>query len=197
MVHTDGIVPGLSADCHACAYHWLSEGRLAGAVTAFDVNYREHLWTPQTARACWDMLLPLVDVVVTSRGVSETVFGWTDDDETLARRYHETFGCRWVAVTTREHEGVLRGAWNSLLLADGTIYTGRRYAFDIVDRYGTGDVFFAGLMQGFLQGDAAFAVAFANAACALAHTTEGDVAAFSAADVLPLLNETFDLRVKR
>ena len=35
------------------------------------------------------------------------------------------------------------------------------------------------------------------AACALAHTVEGDIAQFSAAEVLPLLNETIDLRVKR
>ncbi len=102
-----------------------------------------------------------------------------------------------VAVTNREIQGVLRGAWSSLACYNGQIVRGRRYEFDAIDRYGTGDVFFAGLLYGYLSGDLQFALDFGNAACALAHTIEGDVAHLRAEEVLPLLNETIDLRVKR
>jgi 2-dehydro-3-deoxygluconokinase len=197
IAHTDGIVPGLSDGCHAATLAYLQAARAAGRVTSFDVNYREHLWTAETARECWETLLPLVDIVVTSQGVSETVFGMTGSDADVARGYHERFGCKLVAVTRREIPDVLHGAWESLAWYDGQILRGRRYAFDSIDRYGTGDVFFAGLLYGYLSGDVQFALDFANAACALAHSIEGDVAHLRAEEVLPLLNETLDLRVKR
>ncbi|MEZ4667436.1 MAG: PfkB family carbohydrate kinase [Anaerolineae bacterium] len=80
---------------------------------------------------------------------------------------------------------------------NGKVIQGRRYTFDVVDRFGTGDAFFAGLLYGYLEGDVQFALDFGNAACALAHTVEGDVAQFNADEIRPLLHDTIDLRVKR
>ncbi len=197
IAHTDGIFPGLNPGCREAATAYLSAAKKAGALVSFDMNYREHLWTPAAALECWRTLLPMVDILVTNRSVSELVFGYSGGDETLLRHYHEDFGCRLVVLTSREIDGILRGAWSSLGLADGQIVHGRRYEFDAIDRYGTGDAFFAGLLYGTLEGDPKFALNFGNAACALAHTIEGDVAHFSAEEVLPLLNETIDLRVKR
>lgn len=197
IAHTDGIFPGLSAGCRAATLAYLKTARELGCATSFDVNYREHLWTEATARQCWEQLLPLVDVVVTNRGVSEAVFQFDGTDEQIARRYHAVFGCQLVCLTTREMLGVLRGAWSSIGLYEGQIIQGRRYEFDAIDRFGTGDAYFAGVLYGWLAGDAQFALNFGDAACALAHTVEGDVAQFTAAEVLPLLNETIDLRVRR
>jgi 2-dehydro-3-deoxygluconokinase len=197
IAYTDGILPGLSASCRAATLLYLQHANALGCVTAFDVNYREHLWTEETARTCWEELLPLVDIVVTNRSVSEAVFDFKGSDEEILRRYQENFGCKLVCLTHREMLGVLRGAWNCKALFESQIIEGRRYEFDVIDRFGTGDAFFAGLLYGYLEGDITFALNFGNAACALAHTIEGDVARLSAADVLPLLNETIDLRVKR
>lgn len=210
IAHTDGIVPGISEGCREATLAYLSAARAAGCTTSFDVNFREHLWTPEAARACWETLLPLADVVVTSQGVSEAVFGVRGAAEDVARWYHDTFGCRVVAVTHREIPEVLRGAWSSIAYADGQIVNGRRYEFDNIDRYGTGDVFCAGLLYGMQESNASegdapdvgvldwtFALNFANAACALAHTMEGDVAHLRVEEVMPLLNDSIDLRVKR
>ncbi|MCA9905213.1 MAG: hypothetical protein KC547_15260, partial [Anaerolineae bacterium] len=156
-----------------------------------------HLWTESAARACWEQLLPLVDVIVTNRGVSEAVFGFNGSDEDIMRAYHDAFGCAWVCLTQRELFGLERGAWSSKLLAGGQVFAGRRYEFESLDRYGTGDAYFAGVLYGYARGDAQYAVDFGDAACALAHTTEGDVIPFAAHDVERLLGETIDLRVKR
>jgi 2-dehydro-3-deoxygluconokinase len=56
-----------------------------------------------------------------------------------------------------------------------------------VDRFGTGDAFFAGFLHGYLEGDIAFALEFGNALCALAHTVPGDVAQVSADEVMSLI----------
>jgi 2-dehydro-3-deoxygluconokinase len=197
IAHTDGIFPGLSTGCREATTAYLLTAKEAGAATSFDMNYREHLWTPQTARECWDTLLPSIDILVTNRSVSEIVFGFSGTDEDLLRQYHAGYGCKLVCLTSREIDGIMRGAWSSVALHEGAVVQGRRYEFDAIDRYGTGDAFFAGLLYGYLEGDVQFALNFGNAACALAHTIEGDIAQFSAAEVLPLLAETIDLRVRR
>jgi 2-dehydro-3-deoxygluconokinase len=197
IAHTDGIFPALASGCREATLVYLQSAKSAGCITSFDVNYREHLWTESAARECWQTLLPLVDIIVTSRSVSETVFGFTGSDAEILRQYRDQFGCKLVCFTTREMLGVLKGAWSSIALFEDQIIQGRRYEFDSVDRFGTGDAFFAGVLYGYLEGDVQFALNFGNAACALAHTIEGDVAHFTAEEVLPLLNETIDLRVKR
>jgi 2-dehydro-3-deoxygluconokinase len=80
---------------------------------------------------------------------------------------------------------------------EGTVLQGRRYEFDVVDRFGTGDAWFAGFLYGYLERDVQFALDFGDALCALAHTIEGDVARISAAEVVPLLTSEPDLRVRR
>ena len=195
--HTDGIFPGLSQNTLEATRIYLQTARSLGLKTSFDVNYRDHLWTPERARHVWEDLLPLINVVVTNRGVSEMVFGITGSDAQIAQQYVEHFGCELVAVTTREMYGLERGAWSSVAIYKGEIIHGKRFEFNIIDRYGTGDVFCAGLIYGYLRENPTFALNFANAACALSHTIEGDVAHMRADEVLPLLNDTLDLRVKR
>ncbi|MCC6613169.1 MAG: sugar kinase [Anaerolineae bacterium] len=197
LAHTDGIVPGLGEAVRQTATVFLQKARELGVKTSFDMNYREHLWTADAARACWEQLLPLIDVVVTNRGVSEAVFGFVGSDEDIMHAYHDAFGCEWVCLTHRDLFGLERGAWSSKLLAGGTVYQGRRYEFENLDRYGTGDAYCAGVLYAYARGDAQYAVDFGNAACTLAHTTEGDVIPFTAQEVELLLSETIDLRVKR
>ncbi len=175
----------------------MSAAKQQGCTTCFDVNYREHLWTPERAREVWQRLLKNVDIVGTSRSVSELVFGYIGTDEAILARYHEEFGCKVVCMTTREIMGVLRGAWSSIALSDGKIYHGKRFEFDAIDRFGTGDAFFAGLLYGYDQRGVEYGLNFGNAMCALAHTIEGDVAHVTPHEVEAILGDSVDLRVRR
>ena len=197
LAYTDGIFPGLGVGCFEATLAFLTAAREQGALTCFDVNYREHLWSIERARDAWREILPLVDILATNRSVSELVFGFTGSDGELLTHYHDAFGCGTVCLTTREMSGVLRGAWSSRARHEGTVLQGRRYEFDVVDRFGTGDAWFAGFLYGYLERDVQFALDFGDALCALAHTIEGDVARISAAEVMPLLTAEPDLRVRR
>ena len=199
LAYTDGIFPGLGAGCFAATMAFLTAAREQGVVTCFDVNYREHLWTVERARAAWHEILPLVDILATNRSVSELVFAYEGSDEELLAAYHDAYGCGTVCLTHREMFGVLRGAWSSMALHEGAVTRGRRYEFDVVDRFGTGDAWFAGFLYGMLEleGEVQFALDFGDALCALAHTIEGDVARVSAEEVVPLLAAEHDLRVRR
>ncbi len=138
-----------------------------------------------------------VDVLVTNRSVSEEVFEYAGSDEEIMRRYSDDFGCRVVCLTTRETSSVLRGAWSSKALFQGEVLQGRRFEFDVVDRFGTGDAFMAGLLYGYPDHDVSYALDFGNALCALAHTIEGDVAYVSPQEVQALLSDDYSLQVRR
>jgi 2-dehydro-3-deoxygluconokinase len=197
LAYTDGIFPGLGEGCLAASGAFLEAAREEGCVTCFDVNYREHLWTPDAARAAWHGLLGYVDVLATNRSVAETVFGYRGSDEEIAARFHDEYGCEVVCLTSREMPSVLHGAWSSLALRGGEVIHGRRYEYDVVDRYGTGDAWFAGFLYGYLSRDLRYALDFGNALCALAHTMEGDVVHASESEVGALLAPEYDLRVRR
>jgi 2-dehydro-3-deoxygluconokinase len=197
LAYTDGIFPGLGTGCFEATLAFLQTAREVGCFTCFDVNYREHLWTGERARAAWGEILPLVDVLATNRSVAEAVFAYEGADDDLLAQFQAEFGCRTVCLTSRTIDGVLRGGWSSKALHDGRVIQGRRYDFDVIDRFGTGDAWFAGFLYGYLDTDVSFALDFGDALCALAHTMEGDVARVSAAEVLPLLAAEPDLRVRR
>lgn len=198
FAYTDGIFPGISTSCAEAALVYLQTAKGLGVTTCFDTNYRTHLWAPQAAGQTWSKLLGLVDILVTNRTVAEEVFDYRGTDEELLRRFTETFGSRIVCLTQRAMDGLGRGAWQSQALSEGVISTSRRVDFEIVDRYGTGDAWCAGLLYALLGGhDLAYALDFAGSLCALAHTTEGDVAYFSSTDVTAVMNGDVDLRPKR
>ncbi len=198
LAYTDGIFPGLNPGCRAATLAFVRAARQAGCAVCFDVNYRESLWPPDEALTAYRALLPHVDVLVTGRDVAEGVFGYSGSDEDLLRAYHADFGCEVVCLTQREMNGVLRGGWRSLALHAGQVVHGMPFEFDVVDRFGTGDAFFAGFLHTYLDsGDAQRALNFGNALCALAHTVEGDVATFSQQEVSALLDEDYDLATKR
>jgi 2-dehydro-3-deoxygluconokinase len=194
---TDGIFPGLSASCARAAEAFLAAARACGCVTCFDVNYRSHLWTPEAARATLRRLLPHVDILATSSDISGQVFGFSGPDEAVMEQYAREFGCRVVCLTNREMMGLQRGAWNSKALAEGRVTEGLRQEFEIVDRYGTGDAWFAGFLHGSMSGTVEYALSFGNALCALAHTQSGDVAHVTAEQVEAVMGAEHDLRVKR
>jgi 2-dehydro-3-deoxygluconokinase len=198
LAYTDGIFPGLSASCRETAREFIRSAREQGCRVCFDVNYREHLWTPAAARTAWEALLPDIDIVATNRSVSEEVFGYKGSDEDLMHRYQDEFGCTVVCLTHREIAGVLRGAWSSQAIEAGQLVQGSRFDFDVIDRFGTGDAWFAGVLFGILEGETLErSLNFGNALCALAHTIEGDIAHVSPEEVWALVDRGYDFRLRR
>src|SRR5690554_4628906 len=58
VAHTDGIFPGLSTSCEEATERFLATAVAVGCRTTFDLNYREHIWSPERALECWSRLLP-------------------------------------------------------------------------------------------------------------------------------------------
>ena len=66
------------------------------------------------------------------------------------------------------------GKWRATVLSDGNFLESNIYEFEVVDRYGTGDAWTAGLLFGLERGTLN-AINTGGALSALAHTIKGDV----------------------
>ena len=200
FAYTDGIFPGLSASCMDAAIAYLSTAKQVGCTVCFDVNYREHLWRPESAREAWLRLLPYVDILVTNRAVSQLVLGYDGSDEDILRSYIDNFGCRVACLTKRQVSETSQGAWESFALtAEGVSATGNCYTYDVVDRYGTGDAWFAGFIYAYAchERGLEYALSFGNAMCALAHTVDTDIAHLTVDQIESLINHPEQRDVRR
>ena len=198
LAYLDGIFPALNSGCQQAALAYVRAAKEAGCTLCFDVNYRESLWNPGEALAFYRQILPETDILVTNRSVSEKVFGYQGNDAQLLSAYRDKFGCAIICLTYREMDSLQRGNWWSLGLQGDRVYSGRRFEFEAVDQFGSGDAFFAGVLFGLLEkGDLQYALDFGDALCALAHTLEGDVATVTPQEVEDLLEEGYSLVTRR
>lgn len=197
LAYTDGIFPGLSEKCHQACLAFIKTARQEGCKIAFDVNYREHLWTPEQARKAMSEIIKNVDVLITTQWDSEIVFGYTGNYSEIIKQFYEEFNCDIIAITLREVYDVMRGAWNTMILHQGHVFQGRSYDIDVIDRFGGGDSWASGFLYSYLAGmDPEYAMNFGNAFCALHHTIPGDVCHVTVKEVEQILTSK-DYRVKR
>jgi 2-dehydro-3-deoxygluconokinase len=188
LAYLDGIFPALNAGTRDAAFAFVAAARRAGARVCFDVNYRHSLWEGGDAPAFYRAVLPQVDVLVTGQNFSAQVLGFAGSDAEVMARYAAEFGCAVVCLTARGQPAPGLGSWRAWAGAGGALHAGREFTFPDLDRFGTGDAFFAGFLHAWLDaGDVRAALDFGSALCALAHTIDGDPATFSSEEVVAAL----------
>jgi 2-dehydro-3-deoxygluconokinase len=200
LAYTDGIFPGLSQTCRDSAFEFINAAKKNGCLIGFDVNYREHLWSPEEAKKVQSEIIKNVDILITTQWDSEIVFGYKGSYEDIIKRFHDDFGCKIVAITLREVYDVLRGGWNTMVYYDGKVLRGRKIDCDQIDRFGAGDSWGSGFLYAYLTTkDTEYSMNFGNALCALHHTIEGDVAHVTVEEVKSLMSkkDSKEMEVKR
>ena len=123
----------------------------------------------------------------------------------IAQRLFVRYGrLKYIAVSLRESYSATRNSWSGLLFVKTKksfdIYEGIKIKLDsIVDRLGTGDSFFAGIIFGLnsFKENHQKTLDFAIMLSALNHTTFGDFSNFSKADVFDGLRTCASGRIKR
>lgn len=173
---TSGATPGLSETAAETTATLFEVARDAGTTTAFELNYRSDLWSPEAARAEYESLLPHVDVLFASREDVESVLDVDGDPVEAANHLASTYDVRTVVVTLGD-----RGA---LGLHGGGAHEQPTFEVDTRDPRGTGDAFVGGFLAESLRGaelDGALAVGAATAA--LTRTVAGEVAVVTREEV--------------
>jgi 2-dehydro-3-deoxygluconokinase len=174
-----GISLGVSAHARSASLAFAGAARDAGAALAVDVNYRARVWPPDAAREALAEVLHDAAVVVCSARDAHTVFELRGDDAELARGLRERYApaAELVCVTCSE-----RGSF--AVTQDGAVVHQPYIAAEVVDRFGAGDAFLAGLLDVLLDGDEpASALSFAARLAALKCTVAGDLSPFRRDDV--------------
>lgn len=201
-----GITPALSAGCLEATRQAMRAARLAGARVVFDPNFRSKLWGIGAARAVYQELAPLVDILSCSAEGLRTFYGITSRD-TPAQSAIETFDLQAVVMTSRKELGMWKNRVGATVVArdlHGSTHTyeDRERDVEIVDRLGAGDAFLAGFLASLLLQDTAHepdwqrATAWGGAAAALKHSIRGDFPILTAAEVRQEI-ESPALRIQR
>lgn len=168
-VHSGGIFAALSASAAELAVEMMRAAKTAGAVTSFDLNFREKLWSvsggADRAVETIGRIVEHVDVLV---GNEEDLQKGLDiaGPEVHAKSkldpgaFFSMIGkvreklphVKAVATTLREVHSTNRHSWSAVAWIDGQQYTAPTAELDVYDRVGGGDGFAAGLIYGLLSG---------------------------------------------
>ncbi len=178
--HWTGITPAISQGAADVCMEAIIAARKQGVTISGDINYRRNLWQyGKSARHIMPDLIELTDRIVGGVTDFENCLGITSDTYELActKVMKALPNVKAIVSTHREsisssHNKISGILWNGKELLHSVEYD----LTHIVDRVGSGDAFMAGLIYGWLnQKKDVDTLAFATAACALKHSTEGDV----------------------
>lgn len=167
--HSGGIFASLSSTTADLIIEGMEAAKRHGAVTSFDLNYREKLWAASGgAKRAVDVLARIVkhvdvlvgneedlqkglgipgpEVAATSALDPSTFFGMIDR---VIDKYPQI---TVVATTLRDVHSTSRHTWSAVAWIGGETFVAPTCDIDVYDRVGGGDGFASGLFYGLLTG---------------------------------------------
>ena len=188
-------------------------------------NWKAGTAKNELARCCMSQIVPFADIIIGNEEDASDVFGINAKDTAIdkgelniagyadvASQLSEKFPkAKFVAITLRESISADHNNWGGMLydcttkkahfapLAEDGSYSPYEIR-NIVDRFGGGDSFCAGLIFALNSDeycDPATAIRFAVAASALKHTISGDYNYTSCSEVVNLMKGSASGRVQR
>ena len=175
---TTGITPALSETLFETTRTLLQ----TETTTAFDLNYRRKLWTPEEAQSAYESLLPEVDLLFAPERDARDILEIGGDAASIANRLRNRFDCE-LTVVTRGSDGALAST------AEGTIEQ-ETFEAETVDPIGTGDAFVGAFLSRYVNGESTVtALQWGAAAAALKRTIHGDHAVVTEDEVAAVTNE--------
>lgn len=169
-VHSGGIFAALSPTTAELAAEMMKAAKEAGAITSFDLNFREKLWKVAGGESHAvetigrivenvDVLvgneedlqkgleIPGPEVAAKSKLDPSVFFGMIDN---VTQKLPNV---KIVATTLREVHSTNRHSWSAVAWIDGKTYCAPTAELDVYDRVGGGDGFAAGFIYGLLSGE--------------------------------------------
>jgi 2-dehydro-3-deoxygluconokinase len=144
MLYVSGISQGISASACDAVFAAIEVSRQAGAMVAYDTNYRPRLWPPARAAAVMHAAMAQVDYAFPGMEDVQTLTGLTDPDAMLD--FYLRLGSRVVVLKMGE-----QGAY--LGTADGRVRI-PGWPVKAIDATGAGDTFCGSFLARILAGDA-------------------------------------------
>jgi 2-dehydro-3-deoxygluconokinase len=206
-----GITPAISRNAAEVVSFAVQEAIRRKIRVVCDMNYRSKLWRWEPSLTPRDLatrtmrgLLPHVRVFVGGSSDATALLGLAGDQDlhALARRIVTAYpNLSHAAFTLRDGTTSVAQCFSGALYVAATdeLHTTPCYTiFQLVDRFGAGDAFTAGLLFSLMENaDPQCAIAFATAAGCLAHSIEGDYNYSTRAEIEALMQGESGGRVSR
>jgi len=169
--HSGGIFAALSETTAELIIEGMKAAKAAGAITSFDLNFREKLWKisggESRAVSVVRRIVDNVDVLVGNEEDLQKGLGIPGPEVAAKSKLDPSvfFGMidrvteqhpnvKIVATTLREVHTTNRHSWSAVAWIDGQTYTAPTCELDVLDRVGGGDGFAAGFIYGVLTNEA-------------------------------------------
>src|ERR1039457_5462096 len=166
-VHSGGNFAALSPTTAALAAEMMKESKAAGAVTSFDLNFREKLWNihggAEKAVETIGKIVENVDVLVGNEEDLQKGLGIPGPEVAAKSKLDPSvfFGMidnvvkkhphvKVVATTLREVHSTNHHSWSAVAWVDGKTYAAPTAELHVLDRVGGGDGFAAGFIYGLI-----------------------------------------------
>ncbi len=203
--HWTGITPALSYNAYQALKEGLQIAKEKGITISADPAYRSNLWNYE--KNAIDTLNELVSMSTIFIGgpneineLFKTTFshskeGFVAGSELLINEHSsikKVFDKTRISVNANWHK-IRARMWNGNEYAQ----TNELEITHVIDRIGTGDAYAAGLIHGLLHYDDIRALEFANAACAIKHTIEGDANLVTEKEILNIIQGNLSGRIIR
>jgi len=168
--HSGGIFAALSPTTAELIVEGMKAAKAAGAVTSFDLNYREKLWKVSggvdRAVEVLGRIVDNVDVLVGNEEDLQKGLGIAGPEVAAASKLDPSAfigmmgnvvkkhpHIRIVATTLREVHSTSRHSWSAVAWVNGKVHHAPTTELDVHDRVGGGDGFASGFFYGLLNGD--------------------------------------------
>lgn len=168
--HSGGIFAALSETTAELVIEAMRAARKAGAVTSFDLNYREKLWNAgggaASAPKVLSEIVENVDVLVGNEEDLQKGLGFAGPEvaakskldtgaffsmmDGVVKRFPNV---KAVATTLREVHTTNRHSWSAVAWVNGQQCSAPTAELDVLDRVGGGDGFASGFIYGLLSGE--------------------------------------------
>jgi len=170
-LHSGGIFASLSETTADLIVEAMQAAKAAGAVTSFDLNFREKLWKHRggqdRAVQVFDRIVKNVDVLVGNEEDLQKGLGIAGPQvaatskldpasffDMIDRVVEKHPQIKIVATTLREVYSTTRHCWGAVAWAGGEHHVSMTCDLDVHDRVGGGDGFASGFFYGLLAGEA-------------------------------------------
>lgn len=167
--HSGGIFASLSQTTSELIIEAMEAAKAHGAVTSFDLNYREKLWNAaggaDRAVSTLGRIVEHVDVLVGNEEDLQKGLGIPGPKVTAKSKLDPTAffemmeqvvsrfpKMKIVATTLREVHSTNRHEWGAVAWIDGRTYVSPTCPLDVYDRVGGGDGFASGFFYGLMSG---------------------------------------------
>jgi 2-dehydro-3-deoxygluconokinase len=168
--HSGGIFASLSETTGQVIVEGMKAAKAAGAVTSFDLNFREKLWNvwggQQKAVEVIRQIVANVDVLIGNEEDLQKGLGIPGPEvaakskldpgvffamiEKVVTKYPHVKG---VATTLREVHSTNHHSWGAVAWLNGTNFVSPTCELTVLDRVGGGDGFASGFIYGLLAGE--------------------------------------------